>query len=83
MSTPPLDPWSRGSTAYRVTVLLAFGLTFLGVIMVVIHLAGGGSSVPAVPIAVLGAGLLLHLIGTGIRMRDAKRNLQNRKGSAS
>lgn len=83
MSTPPLDPWTHGSTAYRATLLLGMGLTFVAVIMLVLTAVVADGPVPGAVFAVLGAGLLLHLISIGLRMRDAKRNLENRKGRTS
>lgn len=81
MSTTTPDPLADGSRAYRVTLLSGMVLTFVGVVMLVIHMLSGDGGIWGPAVAVLGAGLLLHLISIGIRMRDAKRHISQRKGS--
>ncbi|MDO5492655.1 MAG: hypothetical protein Q4F53_03450 [Nesterenkonia sp.] len=83
MSTPPLDPWTHGSKAYRTTLLLGMGLTLLAVIMLIVGTLVGDGPISGAVYAVLGAGLLLHLISIGLRMRDAKTNIEHRKGGTS
>jgi hypothetical protein len=72
----PNDFWEAASPLYRKVVLS--GMAFLGVGIVLSIVANLGHIVWLLyaSMAVIGFGLVTHLVGMGIRVRDAKRRLR-------
>ncbi|MDI3331448.1 MAG: hypothetical protein QJR09_12075 [Micrococcus sp.] len=74
------NPWDHGSKAYRITLLTGTGLILVGIILAVV-----GGALQALPVqwaalALIGCGLVTHLVAQVIRARDAQR--RHRMGSS-
>lgn len=86
MSTPTLDPWSNGTPAYRRTLLLGIFSTFLGVVLVVLAAVAVGPDLEptlrGVGLALIGLGIISHLISILLRKRQAKQIIQARAGTS-
>lgn len=82
---PPrqMDPWSTGTPAYRVALILGMGSTGLGILLVIagsfITAEDTAATVRTVALVVLGVGLLSHVIGIGLRKRQAAQIIRARK----
>lgn len=72
----PNDYWETASPLYKKVVLS--GMAFLGVGIVLSIVANLGHIMWLLygSMAVIGVGLVIHLIGLGLRVRDAKRRLR-------
>ncbi|GAA2198982.1 DUF3188 domain-containing protein [Sinomonas flava] len=68
--------WETASPLYRKVVLS--GMAFLGVGIVLSIIANLGHIVWLLyaSMAIIGVGLVTHLVGLGIRARDARRRMQ-------
>ncbi|MDS2172173.1 hypothetical protein Q7C18_05640 [Nesterenkonia sp. CL21] len=82
MSTPPLDPWTNGTPAYRRTLLLGMVSTFLGVVCVVLAAVAVGPDLEptlrGLGLGLIGLGIISHLIAILLRKRQAKQIIQAR-----
>ncbi|NKX53512.1 hypothetical protein [Arthrobacter mobilis] len=67
-----MNPWDLGSPLYRKLVISAMVLIAAGIVLSLIAAAAGlpGLSWPA--LAIIAAGLLVHLAGLVVRARDAR-----------
>lgn len=88
MTTPSqprsqMDPWSTGTPAFRAALVTGMGGTLLGIVLVVLAaVAVPDSAAPTLRTAgliCLGAGLLSHVIGIGLRKRQAARIIRSRR----
>ncbi|PRZ18385.1 hypothetical protein [Nesterenkonia sandarakina] len=82
MNTQSFDPWSSGTRAYRVTLVLGMASTAVGVTLVVLAmLRDSGETAGALSstgLVFLGVGILSHLISIGLRRRQAVQFLSRR-----
>lgn len=80
MTTPPLDPWSNGTPAYRRTLMLGMVSTFLGVVLVVLAAVAVGPGLEptlrGIGLGLIGLGIVSHLISILLRKRQAKQIIQ-------
>ena len=78
-----MDPWSTGTAGYRAALLIGMGSTLVGII-VVLAAAFVGSEVTASTLrtgglVLLGIGLVSHVVGIGLRKRQAAQIIRDRK----
>lgn len=82
MSTQSFDPWSSGTRAYRVTLVLGMASTGVGVLLVVLatllDAAETTDALRSMGLIFLGAGIMSHLIAIGLRRRQAAQILSRR-----
>ncbi|MCH8560574.1 hypothetical protein LTH96_09185 [Nesterenkonia sp. LB17] len=82
MSTQSFDPWTSGTRAYRVTLVLGMASTAVGVILVVLatllDAAETTDALRSTGLVFLGVGILSHLIAIGLRRRQAAQILSRR-----
>lgn len=78
-----MDPWSTGTPAYRVALLSGIGGTFIGILVVIaaalVDAESTASTLRATGLVLIGSGLLSHLIGIGLRRRQAAQIIRNRR----
>ena len=72
------DPWSQGSTTYRVVLIGGMAATAVGIVWIIISSMSGDSGLPIPAVVLLLLGLMLHLIGVAVRMRQARQDLSQR-----
>lgn len=78
-----MDPWSTGTPGYRAALLIGMGSTLVGIILVLAP-AFVGSEVTASTLrtgglVLLGIGLVSHVVGIGLRKRQAAQIIRDRK----
>ena len=82
MNTQSFDPWSSGTRAYRVTLVLGMASTAVGVILVVlaslVDAAETTTTLRNMGLVFLAVGILSHLISIGLRRRQAVQLLSRR-----
>ncbi|GAB3191100.1 hypothetical protein [Nesterenkonia suensis] len=82
MSTPPMDPWTHGTPAYRRTLLLGMSATFLGVVVVVLAAVAVGpeneTTVRTIGLGLIGVGIISHLVSILLRKRQAMQIIRSR-----
>lgn len=78
-----MDPWSTGTPAYRAALLSGIGGTFIGILVVIaaalVDAESTASTLRATGLVLIGSGLLSHLIGIGLRRRQAAQIIRNRR----
>lgn len=78
-----MDPWSTGTPAYRAALLSGIGGTFIGILVVIaaalVDAESTASTLRATGLVLIGLGLLSHLIGIGLRRRQAAQIIRNRR----
>lgn len=81
-----MDPWSTGTPAYRAALLTGMGGTLLGIIAVIAAAfaasESAASTIRVTGMVLLGIGLLSHVIGIGLRKRQAAQIIRQ-KGQSS
>lgn len=76
---PAFDPWTSGTRAYRVALIVGMAATFLGIIAVIAAAPADSAILRNSGLGLIGAGILSHLTGIGLRRRQAAQILRNRK----
>ncbi|WP_120005876.1 hypothetical protein [Nesterenkonia muleiensis] len=79
MTHAPFDPWNSGTPAYRAALVTGMVSTFVGILAVIAAAFMDSGPVRIVGIVLIGAGVLSHLVGIGLRRRQAVRILRERK----
>lgn len=79
MTNTPFDPWSSGTPAYRRALVAGMAATFLGILGVIAAAFLDSSALRTVGLILIGVGLLSHLVGIGLRRRQAAQILRSRK----
>jgi hypothetical protein len=69
----PNDYWEASSPLYRKTVFTGMAFLGIGIVLSIVGNFGHIMWLTYASIAVIGIGLVAHLVGLGIRVRDAKR----------
>lgn len=67
------DFWEAASPLYKKTVLTGMAFLGVGIVLSIIGNVGHILWLTYASIAIIGIGLVVHLVGLGIRVRDAKR----------
>ncbi|WP_258933919.1 hypothetical protein [Nesterenkonia pannonica] len=78
LSNAQMDPWSTGTTAYRAALIIGMAKSLIGIILIV---ASGMTDTPAlqsVGLVTLGIGMVSHLVGIGLRKRQAAHMIRAR-----
>ncbi|WP_150461810.1 hypothetical protein [Nesterenkonia ebinurensis] len=76
---PSFDPWTSGTRAYRAALILGMAVTFLGIIAVIAASLTDSTVLRNTGLGLIGAGILSHLTGIGLRRRQAAQILRDRK----
>lgn len=89
-SPPPasqMDPWSTGTPAYRAALLIGMGSTFLGILTAIasvfVDSDSAAGTMRTVGLVLLGVGLLSHVVGIGLRKRQAAQIIRDRRKETS
>ncbi|GAB3281600.1 hypothetical protein GCM10027449_22770 [Sinomonas notoginsengisoli] len=69
----PNDSWETASPLYKKIVLTGMAFLGVGIIASLVGNLGHIMWLTYASIAIIGIGLLTHLLGLGVRIRDAKR----------
>ena len=77
-----MDPWSTGTPAYRACLLGGMIFTFFGVITLLTAVFTEGATLRTVGFVLTGLGLLAHVVGIGLRKRQASQIIRSRKNRA-
>jgi len=80
-----IDPWSTGTTGYRAALLTGMGATLLGIVVVIaaafVSSAETASTLRTLGLVVLGIGAASHVVGIGLRKRQATQIIRERKST--
>lgn len=80
-----MDPWSTGTPGYRAALLTGMGSTFIGILVVIAAAMTGAeataSTLRATGLVLIGIGLISHVVGIGLRRRQAAQIIRNRKST--
>ncbi|WP_169558513.1 hypothetical protein [Nesterenkonia alba] len=86
MTNAQMDPWSTGTPAYRAALVTGMGATFLGVVTLITAAFTDSESLAGTlrttGLVLVGVGLLSHLVGIGLRKRQALQIVRNRKSNS-
>lgn len=78
-----MDPWRTGTPAYRVALVTGMGGTFLGIMVLIVAALVGSESTAATlrttGLVLIGIGLFSHLVGIGLRRRQAAHIIRDRR----
>lgn len=72
----PNDFWETASPLYKKVVLSGMAFLAVGIVLSVVANLGHIMWLIYASMAIIGVGLVTHLAGLGIRVRDAKRRLK-------
>ena len=72
----PNDFWETASPLYKKVVLSGMAFLAVGIVLSVVANLGHIMWLIYASMAIIGVGLVTHLTGLGIRVRDAKRRLK-------
>lgn len=81
MTSAPFDPWNSGTPAYRAALVTGMGATFLGILGVIGAALLDSGALRITGLVLIGVGLLSHLVGIGLRRRQAAQILRSRKNA--
>ena len=68
--------WETASTTYKVLVFSAMGMLGLGIVLNLVGNSTGNQDLAVASLAVIGAGLILHIAGIVVRGQTIRRNLR-------
>lgn len=83
MTHAPFDPWSSGTPAYRAALIIGMAATFLGILGVLTASFTDSVGLRTIGLVLIGTGVLSHLVGIGLRRRQAAQTLRSRKNRSS
>lgn len=83
MTHAPFDPWSSGTPAYRAALITGMVATFLGILGVVTAAFTESGGLRTLGLVLIGVGIISHLVGIGLRRRQAARILRSQKKAES
>ena len=72
----PNDYWETASPLYKKVVFSGMAFLGIGIVLSIVANLGHITWLLYGSMAVIGVGLVIHLIGLGLRVRDAKRRLR-------
>ncbi|GAA4840532.1 hypothetical protein [Garicola koreensis] len=80
-----MDPWSTGTPGYRTALLTGMGSTLLGILVVIaaafVGSAETASTLGTLGLVLLGIGAVSHVVGIGLRKRQAAQIIRERKST--
>jgi predicted membrane channel-forming protein YqfA (hemolysin III family) len=68
--------WATASTAYKVLVFSAMGLIAVGIVLNLVGNTSGNQGLAVASLPVIGAGLILHVVGIVVRSQQIRKNLK-------
>lgn len=68
--------WESASTTYKVLVFSAMGLMAVGITLNLIGNTSGNQDLAVASLAVIGLGLVLHIVGIVVRGQAIQKNLK-------
>ena len=68
--------WATASTSYKVLVFSAMGLIAVGIVLNLVGNTSGNQSLAVASLPVIGAGLVLHVVGIVVRGQQIRKNLK-------
>ncbi|MGP4031654.1 DUF3188 domain-containing protein [Pseudarthrobacter sp. 1C304] len=68
--------WETASTTYKVLVFSAMGLLGIGIVLNLMGNSTGNQDLAVASLAVIGAGLVLHIAGIVVRGQAIRKNLK-------
>ncbi|WP_346925024.1 DUF3188 domain-containing protein [uncultured Arthrobacter sp.] len=68
--------WDSASTTYKVLVFSAMGMLGVGVVLNVVGNSTGNPDVAVASLAVIGAGMTLHIAGIVVRGQTIRKNFK-------
>ncbi|MDI2034615.1 DUF3188 domain-containing protein [Paenarthrobacter nitroguajacolicus] len=66
--------WATASTSYKVLVFSAMGLIAVGLILSIVGNTSGNQGLALASLPVIGAGLILHVIGLVVRGQKIRKS---------
>ena len=68
--------WDSASTTYKVLVFSAMGMLGIGIVLNLVGNSTGNQGLAVASLAVIGAGLILHIAGIVVRGQTIRKNLK-------
>ena len=68
--------WATASTSYKVLVFSAMGLIAVGIVLNLVGNTSGNQGLAVASLPVIGAGLILHVVGLVVRGQQIRKNLK-------
>jgi predicted membrane channel-forming protein YqfA (hemolysin III family) len=68
--------WATASTSYKVLVFSAMGLIAVGIVLNLVGNTSGNHGLAVASLPVIGAGLVLHVVGIVVRGQQIRKNLK-------
>ncbi|ABK04409.1 putative membrane channel-forming protein YqfA (hemolysin III family) [Arthrobacter sp. PvP102] len=68
--------WATASTSYKVLVFSAMGLIAVGIVLNLVGNTSGNQGLAVASLPVIGAGLVLHVVGIVVRGQQIRKNLK-------
>ena len=68
--------WETATTTYKVLVFSAMGMLGIGIILNLVGNSTGNQDLAVASLAVIGAGLVLHIAGIVVRGQSIRKNLK-------
>ena len=68
--------WDSASTTYKVLVFSAMGMLGIGIVLNLVGNSTGNQDLAVASLAVIGAGLILHIAGIVVRGQTIRKNLK-------
>jgi predicted membrane channel-forming protein YqfA (hemolysin III family) len=68
--------WATASTSYKVLVFSAMGLIAVGIVLNLVGNTSGSQGLAVASLPVIGAGLVLHVVGIVVRGQQIRKNLK-------
>jgi ABC-type cobalt transport system substrate-binding protein len=68
--------WETASTTYKVLVFSAMGMLGIGIVLNLVGNSTGNQDLAVASLAVIGAGLILHIAGIVVRGQTIRKNLK-------
>ena len=68
--------WDTASTTYKVLVFSAMGMLGIGIVLNLVGNSTGNQDLAVASLAVIGAGLILHIAGIVVRGQTIRKNLK-------
>ena len=78
LSDAQMDPWSTGTPAYRAALIIGMAGSLTGIILIVVSGMQNSSALQTAGLVVLGVGMVSHLVGIGLRKRQAAQIIRAR-----
>lgn len=79
MTDKPFDPWTSGTPAYRAALITGMACSFLGILILILSVVADSGAARTSGLVLIGAGILSHVIGIGLRKRQAVHTIRERK----